>query len=223
MRLGLPPFPKTAGTAKEFRDWDLKLQSEYPFRYSLRKAIKSFFFPIQVFFRSIQNRIWQLRYRFVPKHKYTTIKLKRLEPGYYDTDTLIFYAAFELFEEFMQRQLTNPHHVWEYKEEDFEPWMDKDEVQKEMETRNAKWREMNEIYNWWVNEYPNREQSLPHFPVLPKQWGTLAPFNEDFENEEIMKEWHRVGKERQIQHDKWAEDDQQMLIRLVKVMPQLWD
>ena len=219
MKLGLPKFPKVAGTAKDFRDWDLKLKKEYPTRYAIAEGIDLFFRPIRTLKRRLKDGYWWVKYRITPKHKYTTIKLKRLDPGYYDADKLLMYFMFEIFEDFMKRQLTNPIHVWEYTLEDFEH-VDEDEAQKEVDVRNATWAEMNKIYDWWI-ERPNRVR--PKFPKLPKEWGALSVLNEDFEEEEKMKEWDKVRLQRIALDEQWDKEDEDMMIRLIKIRSVLWD
>ncbi|KKL95245.1 hypothetical protein LCGC14_1856510, partial [marine sediment metagenome] len=196
-KLGLPKFPKVTGTIKEFRDWDKKLESEYPIRYAIGKIIKLFFQPLRAGKRKLKNAYWWVQYRVNPKHKYTTIKLKYLDPGYYDPETLLFYSMFEIFEEFMKTQLTDSHVKWVLTKDDFEEWMIEDDlasVEKEIKSRNDRWKEMNAIYDWWINVYPNRESTLPKYPTLPKEWGSLCVLNEDYEDTKEMKEWKKINK-----------------------------
>ena len=227
LNLGLPKLPGRAHTVKESRDWDLKLKSEHPKRYKMRKFLESIGDKIYWnFTQRIKSKYWSLQHRFNPRHKYTTIQLERLEPGFYDTDTLIFYAMFEIFEKFMKEQLTNPIIVWEYKEEHFSEWEvkeDPERVKREIKSRNDLWKEMNEIYNWWVNIYPNRESTLKELPTLPKEWGGLAVLNEDFDDEEIMKEWRKVADTHFKKEQEWEKEDVEMMIRLSKIHNYLWD
>ena len=224
LKLGLPKFPKAAGTMKEFRDWDLKLKKEFPFRY----AMNNFFSDIYrrfILFPSwrLRDAWWGIKYRVVPKYKYTEYKLARLKPGYQDTDTLILYFAFEQFEVFMKRQLTNPRHVWEYTKEHFEDWMEDDEVEAEIAERNALWKEMNELYEWWTVTVPNQEETLPEYNELPEEWGTMAVFNEDFDNEPQMIEHKKISDQRIQIEEQWKKDETEYLIRLMKIRMMLWD
>jgi len=225
--MGLPKFPKVAGTMKEFRDWDLKLSKEYPIRYAIAEAITwAIFRPLRSAKWKINNAYWWVQYRINPKHKFTTIKLKKLKPGYYDPDALIFYAMFEIFEGFMKRQLTDPQIVWEYNESHFTDWMIEDDpegVQREIESRNALWKEMNEIYDWWVNVYPNRESTLPDYPSLPKEWGNMAVLNEDFDDKEEMIEHKRIMDIHFKAEEDWLNEDDEMMVRLSKINRHLSD
>jgi len=225
-KLGLPKFPKSAGTIKEFRDWEKKLESEYPKRYAIGDAINRFLQPFRTAKWKLKNAYWWVQYRVNPKHNYTTIKLKKLDPGYYDPDAIMFYAMFEIFEEFMKRQLTEPYIVWEYDESHFPEWMVEDDpegVKKEIEWRNTLWKEMNDIYNWWVNVYPNRESTLPEYPTIPKEWGSMAVLNEDFDNEEVMIEYKKVINTHLNMEEDWHNEDDEMMIRLVKINRHLSD
>jgi hypothetical protein len=227
LRLGLPPFPKTAGSAKEFRDWDLKLEREYPIRYKIRKVIKEIKYQIKRPIWALDRAYWWVQYRVNPKYKHTTIKLKRLDPGYYDPSTLLLYASFEIFEKFMKHQLSDKCFVqWEWDEKCFQDWEWEEypEKCKEMiEERNKLWKEMNELYDWWVNIYPNRESTLPDFPELPKKWGFLSVVNEDFKDTEEIKEWRRIADIHNKAEVDWDKEDEEMLVRLMKIHNNLWD
>src|ERR1700733_10296632 len=48
--------------------------------------------------RYIKDSIWWLRYRLQKKHKYHLIDTK-LEPGYYDTDSILLHGCFSAFED----------------------------------------------------------------------------------------------------------------------------
>ena len=227
LNLGLPKLPGRAHTIKQSRDWDLKLEREYPKRYKIKKFLENIEHKIYWSFEyRIKHTYWNLQHRFNPRHKYTTIKLKRLEPGFYDTDTLIFYAMFEIFEKFMKKQLTDPIIVWEYNEECFPEWQveeDPEGVKKEIKSRNDLWKEMNEIYEWWTNIYPNRESTLKELPTIPKEWGGLAMLNEDFHDEPIMKEWRKVADTHFETEQEWNKEDVDMMVRLSKIHNDLWD
>ncbi len=225
-KLGLPKFPKSAGTVKEFRDWEKKLKNEYPIRYVIGEAANLFFQPFRHTKWKLKHAYWWVQYRVNPKHNYRTIKIKRLDPGYYDEDTLLFYAMFEIFETFMKRQLTNPQIVWEYDKSHYPDWMIEDDpegIQKDIDSHNTRWKEMNEIYNWWVNVYPKREETLPEYPELPKEWGMMAALNEDFDDTEEIKEYKRVGDIHWKAEEDWHKEDEEMMIRLVKIQSSLWD
>lgn len=170
----------------------------------------------------LRDAWWWVKYRVIPKHKYTTIKLKRLKPGYYDPDTLILYTMFEIFEEFMERQLTNPQLVWEYAEEHYPEWMDPYEIEKDIAHRNQLWEEMNELYNWWVAR-PQRVETLPVYPTLPKEWGPCAVFNEDYADEPLVKQWQQISDIRLATEEAWNKEDIEMMIRLAKIINNLWD
>ncbi len=226
LSLGLPKLPGRAHTIKESRDWGLMLQREYPKRYKIKMFLENIDQKIYWSLQRIKSAYWSLQHRFNPKYIYTTIKLKRIEPGYHDTDTLIFYAMFEIFEKFMKEQLTDPIVTWEYNEECFSEWEVKenpDHVKEEIKSRNDLWKEMNEIYEWWVNIYPNREDTLQELPTLPKEWGGLSVLNEDFDDEEIMKEWRRIAHTHHEKEVEWEKEDIEMMIRLSKIHNYLWD
>jgi len=174
----------------------------------------------------IKDAYWWIQHRFNPKHQYNVIRLKRLKRGYYDPDTQLFYAMFEVFEDFMKIQLKDPHVVWEYSEEDFPEFMVTEEpesVKREIESRNTRWKEMNEIYDWWVNDYQTREDNLENLPTLPSSWGRLGFLKDEYKDTEEKKEWDRVCKVHYEKEEEWRKKDKEMMHRLVDIHESLWD
>ncbi len=194
-KLGLPKFPKPAGTIEEFRNWEKKLKTKYPTRYAIGEAIERFFGPFRVAKRKCKTAYWALQHRFNPKHRYHIVNTK-LPPGYHEVETRMFYAMFQLFAEFMEFQLKTPHVVWEYDKSAFEDWMIEDDlegVEKEIESRNKMWKEMNDLYTWWTVTYPKLEK--------------------DFDESSFTIE----------AEEEFEKEVEEMMIRLVKIRRTLWD
>jgi len=142
----------------------------------------------------ISEVYWWVQHRINPKHRYHIVKTK-LPPGYHEVETRMFYAMFQLFAEFMEHQLKNPHVVWQYDESVFEDWMIEDDpegVKREIESRNKTWKEMNDLNTWWTVTFPALEKEM----------------EEDYSIE---------GEE------KFEEEIEKMMIRLIKVRRILWD
>lgn len=150
---------------------------------------------ITTYFRPLHNVYWKLQHRFNPKHRYHIVNTK-LPPGFHEVETLMFYAMFQLFAGFMEHQLKNPHVVWQYDKSVFEDWMIEDDpegVEKEIESRNKTWKEMNDLYTWWTVTYPKLEK--------------------DFDENVFT-----IEKE-----EEFEKEVEEMMIRLVKIRRSLWD
>lgn len=217
----LPKFPKSAGTCKEFRDWDIELRAKYPTRYKINAFLetaqrKLFLYPS---WRLRDAKYWVL-HRIHPKYIYHKITLKTLKPGYHDTSELILHTSFDLFTEFMEFQLSDDCHIlWDYSEE----VPDENVSEAYILERQERWVTMNELYEWWTKVRPNREDTQEDFPDLPDDWGFMAPLNEDFDDTPEVKEWRRVADEHNRQEEEWNREDETMLIRLMKIRLSLWD
>lgn len=226
--IGLPSFPKVAGTIKEFRDWDIKMKKEYPTKYKIHRCLEKMYRRLFLFpsWRWRDMKYWVL-YRIHPKHTYTSHKLTTLKPGYYDTDILILHFAFEKFAEFMKFQLSDKAFVtWEYSKDMYQDWQLKDDlegVESEIKSRNATWAEMKDLYHWWTEIYPNLEDELPDYPTCPKEWGSMAVLNDDYKDTPEVKDWRRVCDIRSTLETKWKQDETDNLIRLAKIRNSLWD
>lgn len=216
----VPPFPKSAGTIKEFKDWRIHLQETYPRRYRLSKFLESMYRRVLLFpawrFRDAK---WAMLHRFHPKHRYHVLKPRTLKPGYIDPCEMLLHAPFDLFAEFFEHTTgPNGHTLWDYT--NIEPDESCGRTQDEIDYRQNLWLTMNELYNWWM-ERPNRvEEELPD---LPEEWGFMAIFDDDYRDEPIVKEWRVVSDRRTAQDEAWEKEDQDMLHKLIDIRKHLWD
>jgi len=84
-------------------------------------------------------------------------------------------------------------------------------------------REILTIYDWWVNQRPARKE-IEHTPYDNQGLdGILACFDDDFDRTAPdfivhQKSMDDAGK----QEEEWHDEDEQMLIRLIKVRRSLW-
>jgi hypothetical protein len=152
----------------------------------------------------VRHRVWQ---------RFDVVRIRSLEPGYYDIDTRLFHVAFDLLVEFVELELvydilSNPdskHKV---------PWYQsraryvKDHIE-ELIDEHVTWCktdpsvghkqrdsaiEIATIYNWYKHE----------FPIRARSWNV-----KDFEA--------RLRLEEQ-----YEQEDDDMLVRLIKIRKHLW-
>lgn len=83
-------------------------------------------------------------------------------------------------------------------------------------------REILVLYNWWVNERPNRKEAeLPEYD--DQGMGLMASLDEDFDRDaEDYKKFKDVMDDMRNLEDRWEDEDQEMLIRLMKIRQHLW-
>lgn len=224
MRL-VPKFPKQAGTIKEFREWDEYCAREYPIRYKIDKFLeKAYRHLIQFPCWRLRDAKWWVLHRIHPKHRYHVHKAKSLEPNYYDVDTLILHHSFDLFADFMERQLTDDARVkWTGFEEDVAAGH---MSQEEATERTNLWTEMYDLYHWWTQTRPRREEQLELLHPLDDvdhKFGLLTVLDEDYQNTPEGQRRRAILRERLHLEEKWAEEDTEYLIRLAKIRRSLWD
>lgn len=87
-------------------------------------------------------------------------------------------------------------------------------------------REILELYRWWTELRPAREEvAYPEdLEDLPEDENVLYRMSDEYEEKHPehaakTKQW---AKDSRIQEEVWAEEDTEMLIRLVKIRKRLW-
>lgn len=221
----VPKFPKQAGTIKEFREWDEYLAREYPIRYKIDKFLeKAYRHLIQFPCWRLRDAKWWILHRIHPKHRYHVHKAKSLEPNYYDVDTLILHHSFDLFADFMDRQLSDDARVkWTGFEEDVAAGYMTEE---EATLREDLWKEMNVLHHWWTQVRPLRDEQIELlYPLedVDHKFGPLTVLDDDFRDSPEGQRRQEVFQKRNAQEEKWIEEDTENLIRLIKIRRSLWD
>ena len=186
-------------SAEEWEDWTNNAKSAFPVRYWLRDVTNW----IEWLPRRADRIWWQLRHRTTDR--FHVVKLD-IEPGYYDCDERILQSVFHLFNEFMEQQ-EDGHVDWE------------------SDYHSEEWSEMNEIWEWWKQREGREErfdEENPH-PELPEKWGFLSVCNSRYEDEAVMKQWKEVSELYRHQEATWDQEDEDMLIRIMKIRRRLWD
>ncbi len=85
-------------------------------------------------------------------------------------------------------------------------------------------REIMALYNWWVTERPARKEiDVPGYGSQGLDDDLLACFDDDFDRDSEDYKAHTAAMEKQNKlEEEWLEEDETMLIRLVKVRQSLW-
>jgi hypothetical protein len=137
------------------------------------------------------------------------LKLPGLESGqWYDRDTILLEAAFQVLVDFIEKEKPEEHINWNAKEDD----------------KHA-WEEMQSLYKWWKEERPARVD-----PILDDNLES-PPF--EFETTEDGRSIWNPDKEKYAEFWKaceessrlevlWNEEDQKNLHRLIDIRRFMW-
>ena len=173
--------------------------------------------------QKIKNLIWWFKYRTTEKYHIVKTGLK---PGYYDTDHVMLHACFNLLKGFVEVEISHmylvlsfkgkvPRWKWQYKkfikehQREFiikylDYWLDekhwKDASEEEMQKYIQRDQEIKELYLWWVDERPAR------LARLEKEWSNP----------------HHTSKQLVELDQAGTKEDEEMLIRLMKIRSALW-
>jgi len=202
-------YRPSALTRTGWRKWDEAMEEQFPIRnWFHNKFVR--------FFQNMVKRIsWRTRdakcaflHRFVKKHQYHVLRPKTLSPGYYDPDTRILHGMMEELRKFYETGANNIE--WE-----------SDDLHSDA------YKEMTAIYDWWVNEYPNRAERLNQTHPLPDRPSDIPNtfgwmMDDDFKDHPASIEWSKISKERFEIEESWHKEEEEMLIRLIKIRAFLW-
>lgn len=134
-------------------------------------------------------------------HRFNRVKIKSLKPGYYDIDYRMLHACFQLLVDYVENE--RPFEIIDWDHDD--------------ESRQIA-QEIKELYYWWKNEYPMRrepihdidESLVPPLTVVCR--GDLTEYPA----------WEEACKKTQELEERWDREDDENLIRLMKIRPYLW-
>jgi hypothetical protein len=83
-------------------------------------------------------------------------------------------------------------------------------------------REILVLYKWWAQERPARKE-IEYADYDDQGFGILGSLDDDFDKEaEDYKKHKESMNARSIQEEEWEKEDQDMLIRLIKIRKSLW-
>ena len=217
----LPNDDKGLGpdVARSMEDWDSFKEyhrKRNPIRYFLHHEFESMFvWPITHRVRKVYD--W-IKYRTTRRYH---IVDTGLEPGYYDVSTRMFHANFNLLKDFVEIEKAHMYHVFTEhpvaKGKDggiayllWEMGLSKEEGGHK-QAENA--REIFELYDWWTNERPYRTDPWTLVNEDARGFGRITDNRDKYE--EVYGEMNKL-------EEKHAKEDEEMLIRLIKIREALW-
>lgn len=128
---------------------------------------------------------WKFKWKFIPSHQYNKLHTG-LPLGYYDPDTQILYAVMNSLKRFMEEGA--PHFSWGT-EDLSAAWADNEEWvkahQKNLEELREAKKELDEIYDWWVNRYLkiSDEHEALSLSQMTKRWREIHDLENELEEE----------------------------------------
>jgi hypothetical protein len=237
--------PPGALSSKGWRLFNKEFREKAPIRFWVRKSFRHFLlYPIS----RTNSRIYSwFSYRLFNRyHKVDT----GLKPGYYEIDTRILNVNFNLLKDFVECELAWSKIIHEddrpwyerfrivrmFKRSRFRrpdlgleylEWASKLDDPSlppfERSDRQAiAARETRELYDWWVNKRPNRKKiEVPHY--TDQGLGDLSVLDEEFDHsaEDYKKTKEAMDAQSELD-EQWKNEDDEMLIRLIKIRHDLW-
>jgi hypothetical protein len=144
------------------------------------------------FIRPLYNLKYYIRMRFIYRHHLIDTKLTK--GNWYDTDTRMLHGMMNLLVEFIEKE--NPFEIVSYDTDDY--------------SKNIK-GEMLAIYAWWKN-YPNRQKEID---------AVISDWFKDRKTPDAR--LYRAKLEKTQTVEQLLEDEEQaMLMRLIKIRKGLW-
>ena len=216
--------PKFA-TAKEWKEWREEAQKKYPFRYWLAEeflpsAQRTFYWP----YNKYQDILHYLYNRYITKSHALTSKLKKGK--YNEFDERILHCLFDELVNFVEVEAAhmeclqnNKKIKWFYRSsEDGIAYLKQQAEDEPPYCEGSK--EILELYYWWTQTYANRKDpaeisGLNDYCEKNKNFFDNLFENLNEENKKILDETYRIEQEQ-------AEEEDEMLIRLIKARKYLW-
>lgn len=201
------------GTGDQWAQWKIEARARNPIRYwvaetALRKLEKVIIWPSQ----QLDNVKNYLQNRYVSK---THVLISNtLRPGmWYEFDTRLLHCAFDGLVNFVEGEFTN-HGLMVDSTDDLDS---PEEIIK---------REILDLYNWWKTDRPARPDPFDvsgyrkiYARKRAANIGIGQTVPESIISKEEIQNALKVNRETRV---KYHEEDQQMLIRLVKISSSMW-
>lgn len=239
--------PPGAMTSKGWRLFEKEFKEVAPIRYwykhDFRKAV---IYPIKWKYQAISS--W-IRYRTYDK--YHVLKTG-LEPRYYEIETLMLHVNFNMLKDFVEVEQAihsywcsdeaknaswcerhMPFYRFFYpfrrpdlglKHLDWASTLDNPTLPafEQSPAQAVAARETKALYLWWVNDRPARKE-IEYHPYDEQGLGMLGSLDDDFNRDaEDYKKHVESMEARTVQEEAWNQEDEDMLIRLIKIRRSLW-
>lgn len=181
-------------------EWRKKIKALCPLQFWLREDFPYYFSRT---WRRIKGKWYELKCFFSP---YNVIKINTLPKTWSDEDSLLIHSMFAILERFMSQKPEERHdYTWETVERP-DGYTD-EEWNKIKEPHQRFWREINEVWDWWLKR-EEREGALSDALSVCTKRGR-GNYNEKY-------------KELIALEVQFEQEEEEMLIKLVKNRHNLW-
>ena len=180
-----------------WENWRNEHKTNFPIKYFMLEEVPQYFSDKKMF---IDEYIWKFKHRYIPKHQYNVIRIKDLEPGYYDPDVLILHSNFQLLTEWYHNNIFDMEHS---------PNKEMFDIAKE-------------LVDWWENVRPNRTSQLRETPEPPKDYPACWLLMDKYKETPIYRETIEIINRNNKIEEYWDQEDQEQLIKLMKIRTILW-
>jgi hypothetical protein len=138
------------------------------------------------------------------------LKIHTLEKGGYDKDEVLLHAAFQVLIDFIEQE--KPDRIVDWNGD---------------ELHRKAWKEIKSLYNWWKKERPARKSPLddnrlkcPPLKLEKIPSSDLCKMVEP--DKKKYANYYRVLRKHRKLEEKWEEEDQCNLHRLIDIRKFLW-
>jgi len=144
------------------------------------------------------------------KSKNIQLSIRTLRPGWHDKDEIMLHAAFQLLVDFVEQEHPDKRIDWSH-----------DNVH-----RRA-WKEIRDLYRWWTTTRPSRRNPLDNknFAKPPLRFEKIAGTKLSRLVTPDMKKYaayYRVLRQHMRLEQRWRDEDQRNLHRLIEIREFLW-
>ena len=138
------------------------------------------------------------------------LKVHTLEKGWYDKDEVLLHAAFQLLIDFIEQEKPDKIVDWNV-----------DELHRKA------WKEVKSLYNWWKKERPARkslldDNRLKHPPLKLEKIPSSDLYKMVEPDKKKYASYYRALRKHWKLEQKWEEEDQCNLHRLIDIRKFLW-
>lgn len=212
-------------TADGWINHEIYNKEVYPIRWFLfetcAKFLKYKIYSKFISFPLLRLNNW-FKHTFVKKYQHHIIRPRFLKKQYYDYDTRILHASFEMLSQFFESLDDNFFITQEYIDASEYP-QEKESLQSQLDFQIK----VTELYVWWNNIRPNRENNLlqlpSHLENLHEKYGILFMMADLYKDYPDVIEYKKIINENNQLYTKWNEEDKNMLKNLIEIAPNFWN
>lgn len=198
-------FPNKLGyTAEEFCDFDKNWKEKLPISFKMHKVINKIeFFCWYHIWDRCERTYYYIRNRFFKR--YHLIRTDLAKGQWWDVDNKMLYGMMNLLVDFVEKEHALLVVDWEGSSE----------------SHAAAKKEIIEIYTWW-KDYPRRQKEMDAiFDKIEDKFDKEECIMASFTTERMDKN-RPIYEERSAAEDKLEKEEEEMLIRLIKIRKYLW-